>query len=79
MTGVLLVFSMAWLTSMMSAGALGGGLLSSIARALGAGDAASAERLAGHAIIMSLLMGCAFCLLVLGFGRRLPGKALTSA
>jgi len=71
LAGVSLVFPVTMLMTMMSAGALGGGISSSIARALGAGDAVSAERFAGHAIIVSLLVGCAFGLLFLGFGRPL--------
>lgn len=71
LAGVSLVFPMTMLMTMMSAGALGGGTSSSIARALGAGDAASAERFAGHAVFVSLLVGCAFGLLFLVFGRPL--------
>lgn len=71
LAGVSLVFPMTMLMTMMSAGALGGGISSSIARALGARDATSAERFAFHAIVVSLLVGCLFGLMFLMFGQPL--------
>jgi MATE family, multidrug efflux pump len=55
----------------MSAGAMGGGIASSIARALGAGRRADADALALHALVIALGFGAAFTLGVLGGGRWL--------
>jgi len=54
-----LVFPFVMLTMTMSGGAMGGGVSSAIARALGAGDTARASTLAAHA----LMIGCCFGLL----------------
>ena len=55
-----LAFPMIMLMQMMSAGAMGGGVSSAIARALGAGDMARANMLALHAIIIAVVAGLAF-------------------
>ena len=60
LAGVALVFPLVILMQMMSAGAMGGGVSSAIARALGAGDAARAERLALHAAVIALVLGVIF-------------------
>ncbi|HJU33187.1 MAG TPA: MATE family efflux transporter, partial [Hyphomicrobiaceae bacterium] len=57
---IALVFSMAMLMQMMSAGAMGGGVSSAISRALGAGEEARAEALALHATIIGVAAGLAF-------------------
>src|ERR1700722_3684291 len=49
LAGVALVFPLLMLMQMMSAGAMGGGISSAIARALGAGRRADADALAVHA------------------------------
>src|SRR6266852_9735472 len=73
------------LMQMMSAGAMGGGIASSIARALGAGRRADADALALHAMVIALGFGCAFMLGVLGGGRWLyqamggSGRSLEAA
>src|SRR3954469_4794499 len=66
-----LVFPFVILTMTMSGGAMGGGVSSAIARALGAGDAARASMLASHAILIGLTFGLTFTLLMLIFGPRL--------
>lgn len=55
-----LVFPMIMLMQMMSAGAMGGGVSSAIARALGAGDLPRANTLAIHAIVIALAAGAFF-------------------
>ena len=55
-----LVFPMIMLTQMMSSGAMGGGVSSAIARALGAGNEQRARSLALHAIIISIGAGLLF-------------------
>jgi len=66
-----LVFPFVILTMTMSGGAMGGGVSSAIARALGAGDVARASMLASHAILIGLTFGLTFTLLMLLFGPTL--------
>jgi putative MATE family efflux protein len=85
LAGVALVFPVFMLMQMMSAGAMGGGISSAIARALGGGRRTDADALALHALAIALLFGLAFMLAVLGGGRWLytrmggPGPALDAA
>jgi len=58
-----LVFPFAMLTQMMSNGAMGSGVSSSISRALGAGDGARASALALHALVIGGVAGVAYSLL----------------
>ncbi len=53
LAGVSLVFPAVMLMQMMSAGAMGGGISSSIARALGAGRRADADALVLHAMVIA--------------------------
>ncbi len=55
-----LTFPMIMLMQMVSAGAMGGGVSSAIARALGAGDLARANTLALHAIIIAVAAAAIF-------------------
>jgi putative MATE family efflux protein len=71
LAGLALVFPLIMLLQMTSAGAMGGGVSSAIARALGAGDAARARRLVVHALVIALGMAALFTLLVLAFSRPL--------
>jgi putative MATE family efflux protein len=71
LAGVALVFPVVMLMQMMSAGAMGGGIASSIARALGGGRRDDADALALHALVIALGLGCAFMLGALGGGRWL--------
>jgi putative MATE family efflux protein len=54
LAGVAVVLPLAMLMLQMSAGALGGSTTAVVARALGAGDAAQATRLAQHALLVGL-------------------------
>ena len=71
LAGLALVFPLIMLLQMTSAGAMGGGVSSAVARALGAGDPARARRLVVHALIIALGMAAAFTVLVLAFARPL--------
>ncbi|HLZ06255.1 MAG TPA: MATE family efflux transporter [Bradyrhizobium sp.] len=66
-----LVFPFVILTMTMSGGAMGGGVASSIARALGAGDLDRASTLATHALLNAIGFGLAFMLVMLIFGPHL--------
>ena len=68
LAGLALVFPLIMLLQMTSAGAMGGGVSSAIARALGCGDAPAARRLVIHALVIAVCMAAAFTLLVLAFG-----------
>ena len=69
LAGLALVFPLLMLLQMTSAGAMGGGVSSAIARALGSGDAARARRLVVHALVIAAAMSAAFTLLILLLGR----------
>jgi putative MATE family efflux protein len=71
LAGVALAFPLVMLMQMMSAGAMGGGIASAIARALGAGRRAEANALALHALVIALGLGAAFTIGVVGAGRWL--------
>lgn len=68
-----LVFPLIMLLQMTSAGAMGGGVSSAIARALGSGSAASARRLVVHALVIAAAMGIGFTVLILVFGAWIYG------
>src|SRR5579864_4020555 len=71
LAGVALVFPLLMLMQMLSAGAIGGGISSAVARALGAGRRADADALVLHAILVNLGLGLATTLIFLAFGRPL--------
>ena len=71
LAGVALVFPVVMLMQMMSAGAMGGGISSAVARALGAGRRADANALALHALAIAVVFGLFFMLAMLGGGRWL--------
>jgi Na+-driven multidrug efflux pump len=73
LAGVTLVFPVLMLMQMMSAGAMGGGISSAVARALGAAKRADANALAYHALAIAVIFGIAFTAAVLGAGRWLYG------
>src|ERR1700704_6608203 len=54
LAGVALVFPLFMLMTMMSNGAIGGGVSAAIARALGAGRKDDAQALAMHAVVIGL-------------------------
>ncbi|WP_430640159.1 MATE family efflux transporter [Bradyrhizobium cytisi] len=66
-----LVFPCVMLTMSMSGAAMGGGVSSAIARALGAGDRDRAESLATHALLIAVFFGLVFMLGMLIGGRQL--------
>jgi putative MATE family efflux protein len=66
-----LVFPCVILTMTMSGGAMGGGVASAIARAIGAGDKERASTLASHALLIGICFGLVFMLGMLIFGPRL--------
>ena len=68
-----LVFPTQMTLGMMSAGAMGGGISSSVARALGAGNRAAAEAAAAHALAIALGMSVLFAVVFVGFGRTIYG------
>src|SRR5256886_1897030 len=85
LAGVALVFPVLMLMQMMSAGAMGGGISSAIARALGAGRRAEADALAVHALATAVGFRLLFMLALLGGGHWLysamggSGASLTAA
>ncbi|MBI5719971.1 MAG: MATE family efflux transporter [Burkholderiales bacterium] len=65
------VFPFSMLMQMFSAGSMGGGISSAVARALGAGDARRAQALASSAALIGLVLGLVFTTLFLLGGRAL--------
>src|SRR4029077_12678016 len=68
LAGMALVFPGFMMMQMLSAGAMGGGISSAIARALGGGRREDADALVIHAILINLAIGSVFSALMLGFG-----------
>ncbi len=66
-----LVFPFLMLAQQLSAGAMGGGVSSAVARALGASDTARANTLAVHALAIGGLLGLVFTGLMLSLGPAL--------
>ena len=71
LAGMALVFPGFTMMQMLSAGAVGGGISSAIARALGGGRRDDANALVLHAIIIDLTLGLIFSVLVVAFGPAL--------
>ncbi len=65
LAGLALVFPLVMLMQMTSAGAMGGGVSSAIARALGAGRHADARNLVAHALVIAICMGLLYTVLAL--------------
>jgi putative MATE family efflux protein len=74
LAGVALVFPLVMLMQTMSAGGMGGGVASAVARALGAGRRADADALVVHACVIALVMAGSFTILL-----QLGGPALYHA
>jgi putative MATE family efflux protein len=74
LAGVALVFPLVMLMQTMSAGGMGGGVASAVARALGGGRRADANALFAHACVIALVMAGCFTLLI-----ELGGPALYHA
>ena len=60
LAGVALVFPVVMLMQMMSGGAMGGGISSAVARALGAGRRDDADALSFHALAIGMVFGVVF-------------------
>lgn len=71
LAAIALMFPLIILMMTMSGGAMGGGVASAIARALGAGDSLRASTLALHALAIGIGVGTTFSILLLTFGERL--------
>ena len=69
LAGMALVFPGVMLMQMISAGAMGGGISSAIARALGAGRREEADALVMHALVINIALGAMFSAVMLLFGR----------
>lgn len=71
LAGMALVFPIVMLLTMISAGSLGGGISSAVARALGAGRQKEADGLVLHAIIINVVISVVFSLVFLIFGEQI--------
>ena len=71
LAGMALVFPFSMLQQMMSAGAMGGAISSSVSRALGAGDEARARALVFHAALIGIGAGLLFSAVFLTLGPRI--------
>jgi putative MATE family efflux protein len=69
LAGMALVFPGVMLVQMISAGAMGGGISSAIARALGAGRRQEADALVLHAFVINIALGVGFSIVMLAWGR----------
>jgi putative MATE family efflux protein len=69
LAGMALVFPGVMLMQMISAGAMGGGISSAIARALGAGRRDEADALVLHALVICIALAVSFSAVMLVFGR----------
>lgn len=85
LAGMALVFPVVMLMQMMSGGALGGGIASAIARAIGARRDDDADAVVLHALVLDIFLGASLSLAVLTFGPALyralggEGAALDAA
>jgi putative MATE family efflux protein len=85
LAGVSLVFPLVMLMQTMSAGGMGGGVASAVARALGAGRREEADALVAHALLIALAMAALFTTTALAAGPALyramggAGPALAAA
>ena len=68
LAGMALVFPVVMLIQMVSAGAMGGGISSAVARALGAGRRDEADALVMHAVVVNVALGAFFSIVMLIFG-----------
>jgi putative MATE family efflux protein len=68
LAGMALVFPAVMLMQMISAGAMGGGISSAVARALGAGRRDEADALVLHALVINVALGAFFAAVMLFFG-----------
>ena len=71
LTGMALVFPGFMMMTMLSAGAIGGGISSAVARALGSNRRDDADGLVMHALLVNLILGLAASAIFLLFGRQI--------
>jgi putative MATE family efflux protein len=71
LAGMALVFPLFMLLTMVSAGAMGGGILSAVARALGSGNRDRAHEVVWSAVAITLVLGALTSVLALSFGPKL--------
>lgn len=71
LAGMALVFPGFMMMQMLSGGAMGGGISSAVARALGSGRREDANAFVLHALVVNLALGLLCTALFLGFGRPL--------
>jgi putative MATE family efflux protein len=71
LAGIALVFPLFMLLTMISAGAMGGGILSAVARALGGGSRERANELVWSAVTITVLLGAITTVVALLFGPKL--------
>jgi putative MATE family efflux protein len=71
LAGMALVFPGFMMMAMLSAGAVGGGIASAVARALGSGRRDDADALVLHALMINLALGLLTSALFLVFGREI--------
>jgi len=71
LAGMALVFPAVMLMTTISAGGIGGGIASAIARTLGAGKRDEADGLVLHAIVINIVLALAFSALFIVFGRQI--------
>jgi Na+-driven multidrug efflux pump len=79
LAGVTMVVPLLMLTQMMSGGAMGGGISSAVARALGSGRHDDAKALVWHAVAIAFCFGTATTLIVMVAGRWIYGTAMGSS
>jgi putative MATE family efflux protein len=69
LAGMALVFPVVMMVQMIANGAMGGGISSAIARALGGGRRDGADDLVLHAVVINVTLGLVISLVMLAFGR----------
>lgn len=69
LASIALVFPVQTMMQMMSAGAMGGGVSSAVARALGAGDRERADALVRHSVVIAIVMALLYFLVFGLFAR----------
>jgi MATE family, multidrug efflux pump len=69
LAGMALVFPVVMMVQMIANGAMGGGISSAIARALGGRRRDEADALVLHAIVINVVLGLGISLVMLAFGR----------
>lgn len=85
LAGAALVLPILMLMQSMSQGAMGGGISSAVARALGSGNEAQANSLAFHAVVLNTILGVICSVLLITFSKPLfelmgaRDEALTAA